>query len=228
MEIESQIEMTPEGVWVRKGDRLSESVKRERRLDADHGFVKLISRHITPGSLAVDIGANIGDHTIGYLQAVGLNGSVVAYEPHPVLYECLCRNCPEAINFPYALGDQIGIEQLHMEPGDDAGSSYIRGHPEDLPVKMSTLDEDLSDIVAYRPLSLIKIDAEGCEPEILKGGEETIRVHHPTLVIEVNRHTLSHRGHTAKDIKDFLDKHKYRHHFISGNWSSERTDIICL
>lgn len=177
----------------------------------------------------VDVGANIGDHTIAYLNAVGCHGSVAAYEPHPVTYECLCRNCPEAMTFPYALGDHIGQEQLYLQDGDDAGSSYIRGHPEDLYVKMSTLDEDLADVLSYRPLSLIKIDAEGCEPEILAGGEQTIRVHHPVLVLEVNQYTLAHRGRSYKDIKEFLDRHKYRHHFVTGtNWSTPRSDIICL
>jgi FkbM family methyltransferase len=175
----------------------------------------------------IDVGANIGDHTIAYLEKTGANGSVVAYEPHPVLYECLCRNCPLAIAFPYALGHETGNAQLYLQDGEDAGSSYLRGLPEDLHVKVSTLDEDLAGILEYRTLSLIKIDAEGCEPEILAGALTTIQRYHPALVLEVNRDALARRGFAPQDIQTFLEQNDYHWSFVDGNWDSVRTDIIC-
>lgn len=154
----------------------------------------------------------------------------MAYEPHPVLYECLCRNCPDALAFPYALGKEIGEERFHILEGDDAGSSHLLKdyHREDIPVKVSTLNEDLAGVLQYRPLSLIKIDAEGCEPEVLAGAEEIIRLHHPVLVIEVNNDALARRGSNHSDIKDFLKRHDYRHSWVGEHhWHSARGDIIC-
>lgn len=228
MEIESQIEQTLEGWWVRKGDRLADRVKNAKCLEEDRGFLNLICKYIAPGSVVVDVGANIGDHTFSYLKAVGNHGTVIAYEPHPVTYECLTRNCSQAIAFPYALGAVVESGFLYLQGGDDDGSSYLSSDPGDFQIKISTIDEDIPTIMNGRELSVIKVDAEGCEPEVLVGAENTIKYHHPTLVLEVNNDALRRRGHSYRDIKDFLEKHNYRVFFLQeSNWIKDRSDIIC-
>ena len=49
-------------------------------------------RHVAPGSVAYDIGANIGIHTLLLSRLVGQSGQVYAFEPVPALYNRLCEN----------------------------------------------------------------------------------------------------------------------------------------
>ena len=229
---ECLLEQTPEEIWVIKGEsHLNKWVRETGRLDHDLGLPE-ITKYITLNSVVIDVGANIGDHTIAYLRATGPNGIVIAYEPHPLACECLRRNCPEALAFQCAVGEEIGQANFFPEPFN-VGASYLSKSGNTV-VNMTTLDSDFSKILSplqWKNVSLIKIDVEGSEIEVLRGGERLISQYRPVLVVEVNAATLKRRGHYHQQIRAFMELHNYRVVFMppESSWEHEpQMDILCL
>lgn len=231
------IEQTAHGFWVVKGDLwLGRWVHETGRLDqcdplySDPSIIEAASAHIKPRSVVIDVGANIGSHTIAYLKAAGPGGVVLAYEPNPLAFECLRLNCPEAVAFQCAVGDIVGHANL-VTVIDNAGMSHIA--PEGETVRMTTIDEDFDTILRTlrdRTVSLIKIDVEGCEPEVLNGALGLIIRQRPVLQMEINHLALSKRGHTHLEIVEFLARHGYQVTFLPNhyNWGTAQSDIMCI
>src|SRR5262249_26068313 len=144
---------------------------------------------IRPGSVVVDAGAALGDHTLFYLNAVGAAGKVYAFEPHPVQFICLLRNCPRAISYKYAFGEAPGSVYLFHQPDIVAGSRLV--DPElqwpMTPCERVTLD---SIVKEKDQVSFLKIDVEGCEPEVIRGAREIIAASRPTIWFENNPEAL--------------------------------------
>lgn len=157
-----------------------------------------IQYFVKPGAVCVDVGANIGIHTITMAHAAGLTGKVFAFEPATVTYPRLLENI--ALN-PW-LQDRIVAEKLGISDtpgtlklfasGELQGNAYMgheynekfwnSGSADDFEVcPVTTLDSYLTS--NYR-VSFIKIDVEGMELEVLRGGAQIIERDHPVIVYE--------------------------------------------
>jgi FkbM family methyltransferase len=150
------------------------------------------------GWTVFDVGANIGVFTV--LQARH-GAKVYSFEPNPDSYGRLSRNVAanslsECVRlFPTALGDKRGAGSLHVIGGGTTGgvvtSVEAGASPSGVAVPIATLDE----IVATLPglfIDLLKIDAEGSEAAILRGGEQTLgRVQR--IMVEYHSRDLLHQ-----------------------------------
>lgn len=156
------------------------------------------SRVGTPGALFVDIGAHVGTWAVPFM---GAGMEVVAFEPNPAIFECLQTSGVHAL--PTALADYTGTARL-TAPGIDGGMASIALHysgPVDQEVPVATLDSfDLSPVV-------VKIDAEGAEVDILRGGSRTIAMHRPVIFLECWE---EERGQRRSDIFDTLSDFNYQ------------------
>ena len=54
--------------------------------------LKLFDKYIQKGDIAIDVGANIGTHTLWLANKVGAEGFVYAFEPQRLLFQTLCAN----------------------------------------------------------------------------------------------------------------------------------------
>jgi FkbM family methyltransferase len=205
MAYDDEIMQTKEGYWVLKHDtHLSRWVEQAQRLDHDQPVLQKLAPYIKLGTLVYDLGAAIGDHTFFYLNAVGPTGIVVAFEPHPVQFECLRRNCPTALCVPYAVGEVEDEAWLFHEPDVIAGSRLIDPARQWPMTKHRRVSIDRN-YVLDPPVSFIKVDIEGCEPEALRGARETIMRHRPALWIEVNPIALERQGHSSNELRDVIE-----------------------
>lgn len=137
-----------------------------------------------PGGVFLDIGANQGYYTIKLAHLVGAAGRGFSFEPNPELYSVLADNV--AINglagriqtFPLAAGEAPGRSRLHFgyanmgggyvdPPGGEPAPEGERG----VDVEIARVDDLLP---AGQTVDLIKIDAEGFEPLVLRGMRETL------------------------------------------------------
>jgi FkbM family methyltransferase len=194
-------------IWVLEGDTIiSEQVVTNGRLDFDP-LIPHILPLIRPGDTVVDVGAFIGDHTVAYSHAVGKSGSVYAYEPNPVAFQCLVHNTHGMSNvfgFCHALGAADGIAGLVGE----YASSYIQHNNSSggLVIQVRRLDND---IPLFGNVDLIKIDVEGYELDVLKGAEKLIEKFHPKMVIEINEIAMDRQRTSLGELLNWLVVHGY-------------------
>ena len=152
-----------------------------------------LHKYVVPGTVVVDAGANLGAVAVPLAHAVGPRGVVVAVEPQRSVYGLLEGNV--ALNslrnvecHRAALGDSLGMvlvrDMLAVDPDANTGGLDIREPADDgIPTPVVTVDS----LVAGRPCSLLKIDVEGMEPDVILGSVETIARCKPVVYLEVDR-----------------------------------------
>lgn len=132
----------------------------------------------------IDIGANIGNHALYFSHRFK---QVVAFEPHPLTYRLLTFNteCVENITaIDQGLGEQAGSLTLTEDALNMGASSLVvekGAGAEQTTIDIDTLDNAVADI---RHIEMIKVDVEGFEINVLKGGVKTIEKHQPIIVLE--------------------------------------------
>nr|WP_255441635.1 MULTISPECIES: FkbM family methyltransferase [unclassified Synechococcus] len=125
------------------------------------------------GDTVIDIGANCGE--LNFCSALD-DCTYIAIEPDPEAFKALSLNHPNSILVNCALSD-INGEQLFYLSTSEADSSLYKPQifTGTVEVKVSTLDECLNSVYQSGSIKLLKIEAEGMEPEILRGGRDTLR-----------------------------------------------------
>jgi len=131
------------------------------------------------GMTVVDIGAHVGYYTLLAAKGVGASGRVFSFEPEPRNFGLLCRNI--SLNalanvFPQqkALLDRDGTHHFYLA-AEAFGSHGIYRQDATagrIEVETTTLDELFSG--RTETVQVIKMDAEGAEPLILKGMKDVI------------------------------------------------------
>lgn len=143
-----------------------------------------IGRYTLPGTIAVDLGAHIGIHTITMSRRVGPKGLVVAFEPQKKIYRehiynLRLNNCSSnVISFPYAVGDTYDfIEMDKPNSENEGGTSIGRGGDKALMIPLDSLN--------LNNVSCIKIDVERYELKVLQGSLETLSRNMPVIIFEI-------------------------------------------
>ena len=143
-------------------------------LDSSYGQEDrtLLDRLLRPGDIFVDVGANIGHLALVAAARVGPTGRVIACEPHPRTFRYLTKNVAlngmswvECENV--ALGAREGQAVLADTVRDDQNAITDTG----VSVRMATLDALVG---ALDNVSVLKLDVEGYEREVLDGGGRTL------------------------------------------------------
>lgn len=132
-----------------------------------------LRRFLRTGDSFIDIGANIGLHSLVAAELVGPTGSVWAFEPHPTTFsyleENVRRNSLENVFLhPLAVGERNTSARLIEERNDD---EHHLGSEGGVPVDVVRLDDV---IPRHVNVAVVKIDVEGYETHVLRGGRETL------------------------------------------------------
>jgi FkbM family methyltransferase len=147
-------------------------------------IVALMKRELKRDSDCLDIGAGEGLF-LTEMTRICSRGEHVAWEPVPEFAVKLRDNFPEAHVHEAALTDRNGYGEFQVSLDNPAWSG-LRARPtpngdryKPLIVRYERLDDTLPPQVSPR---LIKLDVEGAEEFVLRGGTETVRRHRPTIV----------------------------------------------
>lgn len=211
---------------------ISKWVAEKGTLENEREFIEtLILPHVKfEGSVVIDVGAFIGDHSATYSRLVGPEGVVFAIEPNPAAYECLLHNSNavmkngkdglrNVIPFNMAAGARTAWGRVHAST--NAGASFVTHLEGDsIPAgdglclissvdSLMAVGDEVSKafdvgFLSEPRVSLIKIDVEGRELEVLRGAEQTIRKHKPAIFYEVNHEWLKRAGASEVAIRQFL------------------------
>lgn len=145
----------------------------------------VLARHLKPGDVFVDVGANIGVMSFEAALRVGPAGGVLAFEPDArnmrrLLRGILANGFTQVQAFPFALSDTAGIVSM---TGNSNGSVLAADTQLDL-VQAIPGDE----VLAGRPrVDMVKLDIEGREPAALRGLNRCLQRHRPLVLCEFTR-----------------------------------------
>lgn len=153
--------------------------------------IRFLERLIQPGDWVIDVGANIGTHSVAFAKAVGENGKVYSFEAQRVVHQLLCGNvalngCLNVHAMNLGVSDAPGITKLPVFGGGNVGAVKIEGWGEGEPLQLVPLDA-----FNFPRCNLIKIDVEGMEGKVLQGAAATIARHRPLLFVENNQAAAS-------------------------------------
>ncbi|MFM2588598.1 FkbM family methyltransferase [Vibrio sp. TBV020] len=151
-------------------------------------IIKVMKNRAPESIVCVDVGANIGNHSV-FLGSF-ISEHVVAVEPNPDVLPLLkCNLEINAIShtlFPVALGESEGFGELTIPLDENIGSARLN-ELEQGTVPITSFDTLFTDWKLSHPefkLAIIKIDVEGMELKVLKGAVNTLISERPELFIE--------------------------------------------
>ncbi|MCI8774082.1 MAG: FkbM family methyltransferase [Lachnospiraceae bacterium] len=143
----------------------------------------MIQEKVKAGIVA-DIGANIGNHTLYFLNEVQAQ-KVYAFEPVLNTFLLLRKNMmlnhlqDRTELYCCGLGAKEGRADVSAYVGSNSGATHL-SEQENGNIQIHCLDD-----FALKDIQLIKIDVEGWELEVLEGAKETLDQYHPYVIIEV-------------------------------------------
>jgi FkbM family methyltransferase len=190
---------------------------------------ELFRQVIRPGSLAVEVGANIGAHTVDIARFVGQEGEVHAFEPQRLVFQTLCANlalnqCANVHAKQLAVGAELGtILVPAMDPSvrTNFGGVSLVDIPAGESVPVVTLDS--LDLPACH---VIKVDVEGMEAEVIKGANRTIDSYRPIMYLENDREERSEELLTLVLSLDYKIYWHLPRLFNPDNFAGETEDIF--
>ena len=190
---------------------------------------RMIAREVKPGMVAVDVGANLGVHTLALARAVGPAGRVHALEPDPANFRLLARAVAEARAAQVTLhraaaAAQAGEMDLHL-------SAVNRGdhrlHPEAARrTRLRVPAVVLDDLLAGEPhVDFVKIDVQGAEVAVLRGLERTL-ARNPALGVlcELSPGLLRQAGTDAEVLFALLRARALRPHRVGRDGTCAPVD----
>jgi len=216
--------------------------------DYEQKLEDFYSRILRPGDIAIDVGAHSGRHTLPMMTSVGAEGAIFAFEPIPHIRRTLeqriagHQHASIVHSHSCALADAPG-EAVFEVVNEFPEYSGLRERRYDgnvtrtqIQVVIDTLDRVLPVDIGVR---FIKVDCEGAELLVLRGGEETLRRCRPYIAIESGDGSLLHYPYDAGDIHDFLARRGYsvfnlagkrhsREEFVNANSVQAYWDYIAV
>ncbi|PDQ17842.1 methyltransferase [Mesorhizobium sanjuanii] len=171
-----------------------------------------IASLLAPGNVFYDVGANIGFFSLIAARRVGPHGQVYAYEPVPRNAAAIGRsrdvNRLSIIHvFTEAVGAVTGDAELLLARHLGGATLAMESMPPDmsgrLMVRTTTLDDSIA-THGLRPPTLVKIDVEGAEVDVLRGMTAALTAYRPKVICEVDAATKSGLDRKAREIIEFL------------------------
>jgi FkbM family methyltransferase len=144
---------------------------------------------IRPGNVVFDVGAHYGYYTLLSSTLAGPQGKIFAFEPSPeniprLKKHLTINHCDNVTVLDVALSDHEGTARFDNQAGSGTGHLSPEGSIE---VRVTTLDALSSRLPTPH---VMKIDCEGAEVEVLKGGEKTISSSKPAIFLSTHGDAL--------------------------------------
>lgn len=193
------------------------------------GEIELFKQIVQPGHVVVEVGANIGAHTVFLAKQVGKTGFVMAFEPQRIVFQTLCANValnslPNVHCLQNAVGAAPGMVKIpvldYAQPNNFGGLA-LGGWEVGEQVVVVTLDS-----FNLQRCNFIKMDVEGMEEQALRGAAQTIERLKPILYVENDK---ADKSQSLIRYIDSLGYNMYWHtpgYFNPNNFLQHPSDVF--
>ena len=174
----------------------------------------VFNEYIKDGDCVVDMGANIGAHTLFFSKSVGVNGCVKAFEPLKELYlqlnyNCITNRCKNVTTYNYGLsntskemkGNILNLQQKH----NFGGYSLLSNKKVN---EYQTVITKSLDYFNFKP-NFLKIDVECMEDLVLLGSQQTILKYKPVILVEIHPPEFHKVNKIMTDVLNYKLINKY-------------------
>jgi FkbM family methyltransferase len=177
---------------------------RVNNLASEYGVLEL---ELLPDDQVVDVGAHSGEFGL-WVERFGAH--YLAMEPDPVAYGALQRNFPNGHNLNVAAGSEEGSLEffLNTSTGD---SSLVNKAARSIRTAVRPLDSVVAEIFPRGIIAVLKVEAEGYEPEVLLGAEKTLA---RTRIVTVDAGEERQGKSTAPECLNFLYQRGFELDFV--------------
>lgn len=210
---ESIIELSVEGTTLQFISKTGLEVQRFQNVDEEQEVLKQIIDELREGDVFYDIGANVGMYSCFVASEIP-KGRVIAFEPHPVNAQRLEENArlnglESAISIRQeALGADAGTAELAVTGSHQAGDgTHVLSHGEDrdtISVDLRTVD-GLVDSESIPKPTIVKIDVEGAELEVLRGFDNLFETDELRVIYcEIHSKRIEQFGDSTQELEQLL------------------------
>lgn len=178
----------------------------------EQGVTRAVQRLVQPGDAVVDVGANIGYYALMMASLVGPAGRVIAFEPHApasrYLVESLKLNGYTNVQLlRVCLGSRNG--RIYFDPKTLRGRCASSEDGSELTVEVRRFDDLVDELGLVDRISLVKVDVEGGEMDVVRGMYATLLTQRPHLLIEIHPGMLREQGEDPQELTHMLTESGY-------------------
>ena len=183
----------------------------------------IMKEKIEVGDIAVDVGANIGLHTLNMARITSNEGKVFAFEPDPSNFKILEKNIQinnfqNIISEQKAVGEKFGETTLYQSKHPGMHRIYPQSNESkgEIQVEVTNLDKYFMDINFIDKIDFIKIDVEGFEFSVLKGMKNILQNNKQIKILfEFMPENILEAGFSPIELLDYLSSFNFRIHCIN-------------
>ncbi|WP_417692152.1 FkbM family methyltransferase [Roseibium sp.] len=173
--------------------------------------IEALACFIARGDTIIDVGANIGTHTLALARHIGPEGRIIAYEPQPVVAEVLCGTLVKngitwgSVRQACVGGEagDVALPEVDYSGHVNVGAvSFAAGAGGTTMVPVETLNS-----LQLETCSFVKVDAEGMGHLVLEGMQDLIAQFRPTVAFEINdieEAALTTAGWKTEDYRKYF------------------------
>ena len=198
----------------------------------ERGTIDFLRTTIHKGDCIIEVGANVGAHTLLIAKYAGNEGHVFAFEPTEFALKKLRTNIalnPDLKNI--TIRTELVTDNLNSLPNLTINSSWkrtgVQAPTRLVEPKGISIDEFVK-TEAMKKLDLLKIDVDGYEFKVLSGARETISNFKPTIFCELCEYTLNAQNDSIRDIFALLNSLGYQSYFENGNQIKAADDVLSI
>lgn len=176
----------------------------------------------------IDLGANIGYHTVT-LSKLAKNGQVFAAEPLKEVYYNLCSNlllngCMNVKALNKVCTDKKSKFVMEKIDWGNSGNCKIEKEASSLDDLSVAVDSFILDDIDI-PTTLIKMDVQGSECNVILGGDKHLSAFRPIVIVEIEEHHLNAFGKTSKDLLNMFVERDYVLYRIMNEYPCDHVAI---
>ena len=181
--------------------------------------VEFMKEFLEAGDVCLDVGANLGYLTRLMAKMAGRHGAVHAYEPNPAAFRLLQANThdlPQTTLHPLAVGDREGRATFSITTNGTTSSIGTQvAAKQTIEVQLNTLDNLAGHL---QRIDFVKIDVEGFEFNVMRGGMSLIKNHMPLIYFEFLDDQANARKVSIREYESLLTPLGYQLRWVSPNY----------